>query len=64
MPIALDQLLAIALGGIVAPAGGFPARWIAPTHLPLALVVERQPKRIPEGHQGAFHRVGFGFLDG
>jgi hypothetical protein len=64
MPIALDRLLAIALAGVVVPTGGFPARMIAPTHLPLALVVERQPKRIPEGHQGAFHRVGFGLLDG
>jgi hypothetical protein len=33
-------------------------------HLPLALVVERQAKGIPEGHQGALHGVGFGLLDG
>jgi hypothetical protein len=54
LPIALDRLLATALAQLLAVA----------THLPLALVVERQSKRIPEGHQGAFHRIGFGLLDG
>ncbi len=54
MPIALDRLLAIALAQLLAVT----------THLPLALVVERQAKRIPKGHQGAFHRIGFGLLDG
>lgn len=41
------------------------AWWLAvATHLPLALVVKRQAKRIAKGHQGAFHRVGFRLLDG
>jgi hypothetical protein len=53
MPIALDRLLAIALARLLTVA----------THLPLALVVKRQAKRIAKGHQGAFHRIGFRFLD-
>ena len=32
--------------------------------LALLLVVERQPERIPEGHQRPLHGVGFRFLEG
>jgi hypothetical protein len=64
LSISLDRLLAIALAGVVAPTGGFPAPWIAPNHLPLALVVERQPKRIAKGHQRPLHGIGLGLLDG
>jgi len=32
--------------------------------LPLRLVIEGKPKRIPEGHQGPLHRVGLRFLEG
>ena len=32
--------------------------------LPLLLVVQGQPERVTKGHQGPFHRIGFGLLEG
>jgi hypothetical protein len=64
----LTQLARPNAAGLV----GGPCCWaLGPLHLascsadlPLLLVIEGKPERVPEGHQGSLHGIRLGLLDG